>query len=86
MMFLLVSELAADRVPIAVTCRVSGFSKHAFDTWCKNPVSQRERDIVHLLNAAVDIYADDPACGYRFISDEIESASGIAASERRVWR
>lgn len=34
----------------------------------------------------MDIHADDPAFGYRFISDEIESESGIAASERRVRR
>ena len=31
MMFPLVLDLAADRVPVAVTCRVLGFSKQAFD-------------------------------------------------------
>jgi putative transposase len=30
MMFPLVHELAADRIPVAVTCRVLGFSKQAF--------------------------------------------------------
>lgn len=85
MMFPLVRELAADRVPIAVTCRVLGFSKQAFFKWRANPVSQRDWDNAHLTNAAVDIHADDPAFGYRFISDEIEAESGIIASERRVW-
>ena len=86
MMVPLVRELATDRVPIAVTCLVLGFSKQAFYRWCKNPVSQRDWNNAHLMNAAVDIHANDPAFGYRFISDEIESESGIAVSERRVWR
>ena len=86
MMFPLVRELAADRIPVAVTCRVLGFSKQAFFAWRANPVSQRDWDNAHLTNAAVDLHRDDPAFGYRFISDEIESESGLKASERRVWR
>jgi len=85
-MFPLVRELAADRIPVAVTCRVLGFSKQAFFAWRANPVSQRDWDNAHLANAAVDLHRDDPAFGYRFISDEIESESGLKASERRVWR
>ncbi|WP_253386626.1 IS3 family transposase [Microbacterium foliorum] len=86
MMFPLVHELAADRIPVAVTCRVLGFSKRAFFRWRANPVSQRDWDNAHLTNAAVDLHRDDPAFGYRFISDEIEAEAGLAASERRVWR
>jgi putative transposase len=86
MMFPLVLELAADRIPIAVTCRVLKFSKQAFFQWRANPVSQRDWDNAHLTNAAVDLHCDDPAFGYRFISDEIEAESGLSASERRVWR
>jgi len=86
MMFPLVRELAADRILVAVTCRVLGFSKQAFFKWRKNPVSQRDWDNAHLINAALDIHADDPAFGYRFIADEVEAVSGIAASERRVWK
>lgn len=86
MMFPLVLELAADRIPVAVTCRVLGFSKQAFFAWRKNPVSRRDWDNAHLINAAMDIHDSDPAFGYRFIADEIEAESGIAASERRVWR
>lgn len=85
-MFPLVLEFAADRIPIAVTCRVLGFSKQAFFQWRANPVSQRDWDNAHLTNAAVDLHRDDPAFGYRFISDEIEAESGLLASERRVWR
>jgi transposase InsO family protein len=86
MMFPLVLELAADRIPIAVTCRVLKFSKQAFFKWRANPVSRRDWDNAHLTNAAVDLHRDDPAFGYRFISDEIEAESGLSASERRVWR
>lgn len=86
MMFTLVRELAADRITIAVTCRVLGFSKQACFAWRADPVSRRDWDNAHLTNAAVDLHADDPAFGYRFISDEIEAESGLRASERRVWR
>lgn len=86
MMFPLVRDLAADRIPVAVTCRVLGFSKQAFFQWRANPVSQRDWDNAHLTNAAVDLHRDDPAFGYRFIADEIEAEAGLAASERRVWR
>jgi transposase InsO family protein len=85
-MFPLVHELAADRIPVAVTCRVLGFSKQAFFAWRRNPVSQRDWDNAHLINAAINIHGDEPAFGYRLIADEIEAESGIAASERRVWR
>ncbi len=33
MMYPLVLDLAADQIPVAVTCRVLGFSKQAFYKW-----------------------------------------------------
>jgi putative transposase len=87
--FPLVLELAATgapvRVPVAVTCRVLGFSKQAFYQWRASPVSDRDWSDAHLINAAYDIHADDPAFGYRFISDEL-NAAGITAGENRVQR
>ena len=85
MMYPLVHELAAEKIPVAVTCRVLGFSKQAFYKWQANPVSQRDWDDAHLINAAYDIHADDPAFGYRFIADELRE-QGIAAGENRVAR
>jgi hypothetical protein len=67
MMFPLVLDLAADSIPVAVTCRVLGFSKQAFYQWRADPVSQRDWDDAQLINAAVDIHHDDPEFGYRFI-------------------
>ena len=61
MMFPLVLELAADRkIPVAVTCRVLGFSKQAFFVWREDPVSSRDWDNAHLINAAQDIHRDEP--------------------------
>ncbi|QYB00212.1 IS3 family transposase (plasmid) [Rhodococcus sp. USK10] len=89
LMYPLVRELAATdapiRVPVAVTCRILGFSKQAFYHWLREPVSDRTWDEAHLINAAYDIHADDPAFGYRFIADEL-AEQGFTASERRVWR
>ena len=51
-----------------------------------DPVAQRDWGNAHLANAAVDLHRDEPAFGYRFVSDEIEAESGLRAVERRVWR
>ena len=85
MTYPLVGDLAADGIPVAVTCRVLGFSKQAFYAWKANPVSQRDWDDAHLINAAYDIHHDDPAFGYRFIADEL-AAQGITAGANRVAR
>jgi putative transposase len=85
MRYPLVLDLAAEGIPVAVTCRVLGFSKQAFYAWRHNPVPQRDWDEAHLINAALDIHTDDPAFGYRFIADELP-ARGITAGENKVAR
>jgi transposase InsO family protein len=85
MMYPLVQELAADKIPVVVTCRVLGFSKQAFYQWQADPVSQPDWDDAHLINAAVDIHHDDPEFGYRYIADELAD-QGITASRNRVNR
>jgi len=85
MIYPLVLDLAADGIPVAVICRVLGFSKQAFYAWKKRPCSQRDWDNAHLINAALDIHHDDPAFGYRFIADELP-ARGVTAGENRVVR
>jgi hypothetical protein len=78
MTYPLVLDLAADKIPVAVTCRVLGFTKQAFYKWRQDPVTQRDWDDAHLINAAREIHADDPAFGYRFIADELPG-KGITA-------
>jgi putative transposase len=85
MMYPLVQDLAADKIPVAVTCRVLGFSKQAFYKWQAAPVSRRDWDDAHLINAAIDVHHDDPEFGYRFIADEL-AEKGIRASRNRVNR
>jgi putative transposase len=85
MMYPLVRDLAADKIPVAVTCRVLGFSTQAYFKWRASPVTDREWADAHLINAALAIHHDDPAFGYRFIADELP-ARGISASENRVAR
>ena len=85
MSYPLVEDLAADGIPVAVTCRVLGFSKQAFYAWRREPVSRRDVDNAYLINAALDIHHDDPAFGYRFIADELP-AHGVTAGVNRVAR
>jgi len=84
-MFPLVSDLVAEGVPVRVTCGVLGFSPQAFYKWRARPCSDRDWRDAHLTNAILDVHADDPEFGYRFIADEVEAA-GHRACERRVWR
>ena len=85
MIYPLVLDLAAGKIPVAVACRVLGCSKQAFYAWRQNPVSQGDWDEAHLINAAADIHADDPAFGYQFIADELP-ARGTTAGENKVAR
>ena len=85
MMYPLVRDLAAEEIPVTVTCGVLGFSTQGYYKWLRNPCSQRDLDDAYLTNAIIDVHADDPEFGYRFIADELEAA-GHVVGERRVWR
>ena len=85
MMYPLVEDLAAEGVSVVASCRVLGFSTQAFYKWRKRPYSDREWADAHLVNAMVDIHADDPEFGYRFIADELRHA-GHQVGENRVHR
>jgi putative transposase len=86
MIYPLVLDLATDGIPVVVTCRVLRFTPQAYYKWRANPVSTRDWDDAHLVDAALQIHADDPAFGYRFIADELGAEHGITASENRVHR
>jgi putative transposase len=85
MKYPLVIDLQRDGIPVALTCRVLGFSKQAFYKWKADPITDREWADAHLINAAMDVHAGDPEFGYRFIADELNDA-GVNASENRVHR
>lgn len=85
MTYPLVEELACEGVRVSTACRVLGFSPQAFYKWRNRPCSDRDWDDAHLVNEMLDIHADDPEFGYRFISDEFER-HGHRVSENRVHR
>jgi putative transposase len=85
MTYPLVRDLAVDGIPVAVTCRVLGFSTQAYYVWKAAPVTHRDLDDAYLINAALDVHRDDPAFGHRFIADELP-AHGITAEVNRVAR
>jgi putative transposase len=70
---------------VRLACGVLGFSPQAFYKWRARPCSDRDWHHAHLTNTIVDVHANDPKFGYRFIADELEAA-GQRVGERRVWR
>lgn len=89
MIILLVREMAAAgapvRVPVAVACRVLGFSEQAYYQWLKHPVSAREAEEQHLIAVLRELHDEDPEGGYRVLADDLADL-GYQVSERRVWR
>ena len=84
-MYPLVRELAADGVPVTVTCRVLKIARQPYYRWLTQPVSERLLDHAHLANVVFDAHRDDPEFGYRFLADEARHA-GQAVCDRTVWR
>ncbi len=85
MMFPLVRELAANGIPVAVTCRVLDLCRQQYYRWLTEPVTDQELDHAHLTNALFDAHRDDPEFGYRFLADEARRA-GHDVCDRTVWR
>ena len=85
MMYPLVRELAADGIPVTVTCRVLKIARQPYYRWLRCPVTDVELGQAHLANAIFDAHRDDPEFGYRFLADEVRHG-GHAACDRTVWR
>ncbi len=85
MIYPLVRELAADGIPVAVTCRVLGIARQPYYRWLAGAVTHRELAEAYLANALFNAHRDDPEFGYRFLADEARTA-GHRAAERTVWR
>ena len=85
MMYPLVRELAADGIPVTVTCRVLKIARQPYCRWLKEPVTDAELNAAHMANAVFDAHRDDPEFGYRFLTDEVRDA-GHVACERTVWK
>src|SRR3954453_4947484 len=81
----LVSELADDGVPVAVTCRVLKIARQHYYRWLARPVSDAEMTEAYRSNALFDAHRDDPEFGYRFLADEARGA-GQPMADRTAWR
>ena len=85
MKYPLVRELAADGIPVTVTCRVLKLARQPYYRWLATPVTDAELAEAYLANALFDAHRDDPEFGYRYLADEARDA-GHAACDRTMWR
>ena len=85
MMYPLVRELAADGIPVTVTCRVLNIARQPYYRWLKQPVTAAELVHAYRADALFDAHRDDPEFGYRFLADEARDA-GQAMADRTAWK
>lgn len=85
MMYPLVRELAADGVPVSVTCRVLDLARQPYYRWLKKPATDAELLEAYRADALFDAHLDDPEFGYRFLADEARAAGELMA-ERTAWK
>ena len=79
------TELAADGIPVAVTCRVLKLSRQPYYRWLAGPVTPSEVVEAYRANALFDAHQDDPEFGHRLLADEARD-NGEAMSDRTAWR
>ncbi|WP_417508019.1 DDE-type integrase/transposase/recombinase [Microbacterium sp.] len=80
------SELAADGIPVVVSCRVLKLARQPYYRWRATPVTGRELEEAYRANALLDAHRDDPEFGYRLLADETRVEGGEAMSDRTAWR
>lgn len=86
MMFPLVQELADDRIPVAVTCRVLGFTKQGFYAWKKRGISHRDWGNALLVDLIRQIHSEDPELGAERVWEELTLDRGVVVGLNRVER
>ncbi|YCU77023.1 IS3 family transposase [Mycobacteroides abscessus] len=81
----LVSELAADGIPVAVTRRVLKLARQPYYRWRANPITDAELVEAYRANALFDAHGEDPEFGYRYLVEEAREV-GEPMAERTAWR
>ena len=79
------TELAADGIPVAVTCRVLKLARQPYYRWRAHPITDAELAGAYRANALFDAHRDDPEFGYRYLVEEARDA-GLPMAERTAWR
>ncbi len=85
MIYPLVRELAADGIPVAVTCRVLKIARQPYYRWLAKPITSAEFVEAYRANALFDAHRDDPEFGHRLLVDEARDAGEVMA-DRTAWR
>jgi transposase InsO family protein len=80
-----VKELAADGIPVAVTCRVLKLARQPYYRWRADPITDAEIVEAYRANALFDAHGEDPEFGYRYLVEEARDA-GEPMAERTAWR
>jgi putative transposase len=80
-----VKELAADRIPVAVTCRVLKLARQPYYRWLADPITPSEVVEAYRANALFDAHRDDPEFGHRLLADEARDV-GEKMADRTAWR
>lgn len=83
-MYPLVSELAADGVPVAVSLRVLKLARQPHYRWREQPVPTSEVQQAYRANALYAAHHNDPEFGYRLLRDEAEAAGGTPGYPYRL--
>ena len=78
-------ELAADGIPVAVTCRVLKLAHQPYYRWLAEPVTDGEIVEAYLANALSDADREDPEFGYRYLVEEAHDV-GEPMAEHTAWR
>ena len=78
------NELAADGIPVAVTCRVLKLARQPYYRWRANPVTDAELVEACRANALFDAHHEDPEFGYRYLVEEARDAGQPNGRAHRV--
>ena len=84
-MYPLVRELAADGIPVTVSCRVLKLARPAYYRWLNTPFTDGQLGEAWLANAIFDAHRDDLEFGYRFLAFEVRLGDHDV-SDLVVWR
>ncbi len=87
MIYPVVQELAADGVPVAVTCRVLNVSTSGYYDWRNRPASALAWEQAHLMETIRQVHAASYGTyGHRRVHAELVLGHGVQVSHGRVER
>ena len=78
-------ELAAEGIPVAITCRVLKIARQHYYRWLNQPVTPAELEEAYRANALHGAHREDPEFGYRYLHEEAAEAGQVMAA-RTAWR